>query len=163
MTRTSSSGGRSAVGGDDRVTPGERPDRHALELEHGVLGEALLERLPVAGAHALVVARDVLVEEVDRRRQAEILADEPEQDAVGPLAVAPVRLALHPFADEADPLGVGDRALVEAVDLQLQPVEAELEQEVALELSRGLLRQARGRGSRDGRRARRGRRSGCAR
>src|SRR5260221_7520345 len=46
----------------------------------------------------------------------------------------------HPLADEARPLGVRDRALVEPVDLELEPVVAEVEDQVALEQARCLVR-----------------------
>ena len=42
-------------------------------------------------------------------------------------------LATDTLAREARPLGVADRSLVEAVDLQLEPVVAEVEEQVALE------------------------------
>src|SRR5205823_3549257 len=69
----------------------------------------------------------------------EVLGKQPVQHAVDPVVVPPVRLSLHAFADVAGALGVADRAIVEAVDLQLEPVVAELLEEVALELARGLL------------------------
>src|SRR5437764_2901871 len=61
--------------------------------------------------------------------------------AVDPLAVAVVRLAAYTFLDPARPSGVAHRALVEAVDLELQPVVAEVE-EVALEEPRRLVGKA---------------------
>src|SRR5439155_7418586 len=66
-------------------------------------------------------------------RRLEVLADQPEDDAVDPLVVAPVRLAADALLDEAGPLGMALGALVEAVDLELEPVEAELEDQVPLE------------------------------
>src|SRR3990170_1232802 len=68
----------------------------------------------------------------------EILGNEAVEDAVHPLLVPPVRLAAHALADVAGQLGVPLRALVEPVDLELEPVEAELEEEVALDLPGGL-------------------------
>src|SRR5207248_932683 len=62
--------------------------------------------------------------------------------AVDPLAVAVVRLAAYTFLDPARPFGVAHRALVEAVDLELQPVVAEVE-EVALEGPRRVVGSAR--------------------
>src|SRR6266540_4581223 len=62
----------------------------------------------------------------------EVFADQPEEDAVDPLSVAQVGPALYTFSHEADPLGVRDRPLVEAVDLELQAVVVEIEDEVAL-------------------------------
>src|SRR5439155_22464778 len=129
------------VGGGDRVAPGERADRHALELEHCLVGEALCERVPVTGANALVVTGDVLVEEVDARSEPEVLPDDPVQDSVGPAAVPAVGLPPHALADEARSLGVPNGALVEAVDLELQSMEAELEEQVALEEPRRLVRE----------------------
>ena len=66
----------------------------------------------------------------------EVLLDEAEQHAVDPLAVPPVRLAADALAHPPRPLGVAQRALVEAVDLHLDPVEAELAKQVALERPR---------------------------
>src|SRR5688500_15791616 len=70
----------------------------------------------------------------------QVLADEPEEHAVDPLAVAPVRLALDAFPKEARAFRVLDGALVETIDLELEPVVVEVEQEVALEESRRLVR-----------------------
>ena len=50
-----------------------------------------------------------------------------------------VRLPPEPLADEAGALGVRDGALVEGVDLELEPVEAELAEQVALEQPRRLV------------------------
>ena len=49
---------------------------------------------------------------------AEILTKEPEEHAVDPGAVPPVRLAPHSLADKARSLRMADRPLVEAVDLE---------------------------------------------
>ena len=70
----------------------------------------------------------------------EILGDEPVQDAVDPLVVAPVGLAANTLAREAGALGVAHRALIEGVDLELDAMEAQLVQKMALELPRGLVR-----------------------
>src|SRR6185436_20757769 len=66
----------------------------------------------------------------------DVFDDESVQHAVDPLVVAPVRLAAHTLVDEAGALRMPHGPLVEAVDLHLQAVEAELVQEVALELPR---------------------------
>src|SRR5207302_9407855 len=71
----------------------------------------------------------------------QILAKQTEQDAVGPVAVPPVGPALHPLADEADSLGVPKCTLVQAVDLELEPVEPELVEQMKLEQSRRLVGQ----------------------
>src|SRR5260221_4289604 len=75
----------------------------------------------------------------DPRRYLEILPQQCEQDGVLPGAVTEVRLALHALADEADALGMADRCLVEAVTRELQPVVPELEQQVPLEQTGGLV------------------------
>src|SRR5215213_8189546 len=62
------------------------------------------------------------VDELHRRAiltVLEILLHEPVEHAVHPLAVPPERLAPNAIADKARALGVRDRALVEAVDLEL--------------------------------------------
>src|SRR5207248_5942603 len=64
------------------------------------------------------------------------------EDTVCPLAVPQVGAAADTFAKEARPLGVALGPLVEAVDLELEAVEAELEQEVALEDPRGVVGEA---------------------
>src|SRR4029453_14096167 len=51
--------------------------------------------------------------------------------------MAPIRLALHPFAQKASTLGMADRALVEPVALELHPVVVEVENEVPDEEPRG--------------------------
>src|SRR5436853_4451538 len=68
----------------------------------------------------------------------QVLAYEPVDHSVDPLAVAVVRLAAYAFLDPARPLGVAHRALVETVDLELQPVVAQVE-EVAVEEPRRLV------------------------
>src|SRR5205085_6880857 len=70
----------------------------------------------------------------------QVLADEPELDCVLPLAVAFVRPPLHALADEAGPLRVRDRAHVERVARELEAVVAELEDQQALRLARGGVR-----------------------
>ena len=50
--------------------------------------------------------------------------------------VAEIGAALHALADEADPVVVGERPLVERVDLELEPVEPELDEQQPLELPR---------------------------
>jgi hypothetical protein len=69
------------------------------------------------------------------RRLPQLFAKEPEQNRVLPLAVTQIRLPLDALLHVPDPLRVCDRALVEAVDLQLDPVEPEVDQEVPLELA----------------------------
>ena len=76
--------------------------------------------------------------------------------------VAPVRLAAHALAHEAGALGVAHRALVEAVDLELEAVEAEVEDQVALEEPRRVVGEPAAPEVRVDRERRRGRRSGCA-
>jgi hypothetical protein len=72
----------------------------------------------------------------------EVLGDDGEQHAVDPAVPMPVRLALDALADEAGALGVPERALVEAVDLELQPVEAPLPDELVLEQPGGVVGEA---------------------
>src|SRR5436853_6959145 len=72
----------------------------------------------------------------------EILPQQPVENAVDPVAVPPVRPPPDALAHEADPLRVAHRALVEAVDLELQPVVVEVEEEVPVEHPRRLVRQA---------------------
>ena len=88
-------------------------------------------------------------------RRLEVLGDERVEDAVDPAVAAAVRLPLDALADEARALRVPLRPLVEAVDLELDPVEAELVDQVALEAAGRPRRRGGGRGSRDGRRGRR--------
>src|SRR5437868_11181991 len=71
----------------------------------------------------------------------EILPEQPVEDAVDPLAVPLVRPPPDALADEADPLRVAHRPLVEAVDLELQPVVVEVEEEVPVEHPRRLVGQ----------------------
>ena len=70
----------------------------------------------------------------------EILRDQPEEDAVDPLVVSPVRLSANALAREACSLGVAQRALVEAVDLELEAMEPQVGDQMALEESRRLVR-----------------------
>src|SRR6266508_2294387 len=72
----------------------------------------------------------------------QIFAQEAEQHAVYPLVVPPVGLALDSLAHESGPLGVLNRALIEAIDLELQPVIAEVEEEVALKDPRSVVGKA---------------------
>src|SRR6266498_615843 len=69
----------------------------------------------------------------------EILAQEREHDRVGPVAVAQVRASLDALTYEPGALRVRDRALVERVALELEPMEAELEDQIPLEQPRGLV------------------------
>src|SRR6185295_12069616 len=59
-----------------------------------------------------------------------------------PFVVAPVGLSPNSLAHPADPFGMAERALVEGVDLDLQSVEVELADQVALELARSLVADA---------------------
>src|SRR5207249_622292 len=70
----------------------------------------------------------------------EILPDQAVEHAVHPLAVAVVGLAADSLAHEAGPLGVAQRPLVEAVDLELEPVVTVVEEEVPLEDARRAVR-----------------------
>src|SRR5262249_1892189 len=74
-----------------------------------------------------------------RWRLAQLVAEQREQHRVLPLPVPVVRAPLDSLADEARPLRVRDCALVERVDLQLDPVEPELDEHVALEHARRLI------------------------
>src|SRR5581483_5755647 len=119
-----------AVPDDRRLAP-------ELEAERLVEGAAAVEvgdphhRVQVAGHAGSVRER---ARQRQRSAILEILGHEPVEDAVDPTAVASVRLPAHPFPDEADALGEALRALVEAVDLELEPVVAEhAEQLVAQE------------------------------
>jgi hypothetical protein len=69
---------------------------------------------------------------------AQVFPQQGEQHRVLPLAELQVRLPLHPFPDVPAPLGVADRTRVEAVDLQLDPVEVEVEEQEALKGASGL-------------------------
>ena len=63
-----------------------------------------------------------------------------EHDPVHPLAVSEIRLPFDSFADETHALRVPNGAIVEAVALELKAMEAEVVQQVPLELPRGLVR-----------------------
>jgi hypothetical protein len=54
--------------------------------------------------------------------------------------VAQVRTPLHALADESDPLGMANRALVEAVTGELEPVVAELQEQMPLQEARSVVR-----------------------
>ena len=69
----------------------------------------------------------------------QVLRDERVEHAVDPAVAARVRLPLHAFADEPRALRVPLRALVEAVDLQLDPMEAELADQVVLQQAGGVV------------------------
>src|SRR5438067_6206586 len=68
-----------------------------------------------------------------RRRLAQVLLHEREEHGVMPLAVPQVRLPLDALADVAHAPGVRDRALVERVDLELDTMEAEIDEQMTLE------------------------------
>src|ERR671933_308655 len=69
----------------------------------------------------------------------QILPQQPVEHAVDPVAVPPVGPPPNALADEADPLRVPHRPLVETVDLELQPVVVEVEDEVSVEHARRLV------------------------
>src|SRR6185312_9956720 len=71
----------------------------------------------------------------------EILRDDRVEDGVDPVAVPEVRLALPPLAHEAGALGMRAGALVEGVDLELEPVVPELLEQKLLEEPSGLVRE----------------------
>src|SRR6266511_1636835 len=71
----------------------------------------------------------------------EIFRDQAVHHAVHPLAVALVGLAADALPNEPGPLGVAQGSLVEAVDLELEPVVAQVEEEVALEEARRPVRE----------------------
>src|SRR6266542_1474333 len=71
----------------------------------------------------------------------EIVRDQTVDHAVHPIAVALVGLAADALLNEPGPLGVAQGSLVEAVDLELEPVVAQLEEEVALEEARRPVRE----------------------
>ena len=85
-----------------------------------------------------------------------------EHNRVDPLSVAAVGLALHPLADEAGPFRVPDRAVVERVALELEPVEVEVEDQMPLKEARGFVRERCDPDSRGGPPSRRGWRSDSA-
>jgi hypothetical protein len=62
------------------------------------------------------------------RRRLQILLDQAEEHRVDPLAVLEVRAPLDALAHVTGVLGVRDRAFVEALELNLDAVEAELAQ-----------------------------------
>src|ERR671939_1924633 len=69
----------------------------------------------------------------------QILPQKPVEHAVDPVAVPLIGAPPDALADEADPLRVAHRPLVEAVDLELQPVVVEVEEEVPVEHPRRLV------------------------
>src|SRR4051794_17163615 len=77
-----------------------------------------------------------------RRLLVQLVLEQREQHGVHPLAVLQVRAPLDALAHVADALGVRDRTLVEAVDLQLDAVEVEVAQDVAPERARELVAEA---------------------
>jgi hypothetical protein len=123
------------VGRYDRLPALERPDRNPLECKLRVFGEPLGERLPIAGTNALVVHHHVVMQESDGGGHVEIISHEREERAVGPGAVTPVGPSPHALVQKADALGVSLRPFVETVDLELEPVVAEIPNEMALQQS----------------------------
>src|SRR4029079_18788672 len=83
------------------------------------------------------------VDELHTRRayRLQIFPQQSVEHAVDPVAVPPVRPPPNALADEADPLRVAPRPLVEAVDLQVPPVVVEVEEEVPVEHPRRLVGQ----------------------
>src|SRR2546429_1523503 len=141
MPRASPGRERNAGGGPPWQTPpGLRPPRARGRLR----SRPLPGRTPAAASGR--AARGHRSSVVRRWKQAgflrlEILAHQAVDHTVDPFVVAPVRLAAHAFAKEARTLGMLLRALVEAVDLELEPVEAEVEEQVALKELRRFIRQ----------------------
>src|ERR671923_2097411 len=123
----------SAIRSGDLVTATKRPHRHTFEGASGVPDGASGEGVPVAGANVVVVDDDILVQEANVVRDAEVFGKNRVEASVHPVAVAPVGLPPHPLATKARPLGVPLRSLVEAVDLELQPVIAEVADQVSLQ------------------------------
>src|SRR5581483_10345770 len=76
----------------------------------------------------------------DSGRLRQILREQRVEDRVDPLAFPEIGAPLPPLPHVADPVGVGAGALVEGVDLELEPVEAELVEQEALELPRRVVR-----------------------
>ena len=72
-------------------------------------------------------------------RRLQVLGHDRVEHAVDPAVAAAVRLPLDALANEARPLRVPLRPLVEAVDLELDPVEAALVDQVPLEESRRIV------------------------
>ncbi len=62
-----------------------------------------------------------------------------EERAVDPAAVTPISLSPHTLAEKADTFGVPLRPIVEPVDLELEPVVAEIQNEMPLQEARGLV------------------------
>ena len=71
----------------------------------------------------------------------QVLAHQPEEHPVHPVAVPPVRAPASSLADEPGALRVRDRPLVERVDLELETVVAEIAEQVALEHARRVVRE----------------------
>src|SRR5690349_2145547 len=68
-----------------------------------------------------------------------IFFQESKHDTVRPLAVPEIRLPFNSFTHKAHALRVANGTVVEPVALQLEAVEAEVVQEVALKLARSLV------------------------
>src|SRR4051812_49133250 len=66
-------------------------------------------------------------------RIVELLTQQPEEHGILPLAVPPVRLALDTLAHVAGALRLRDCALVEAVDLEPDTMQIEVDEEMPLE------------------------------
>src|SRR2546428_2489620 len=75
-------------------------------------------------------------------RSIEVLADEPVDDAVDPLVVAPVGLAADALEHEPGALRMDLGPLVEPVHLELEPVVAKIEDQVTLEEACGAVGEA---------------------
>src|SRR5207244_6859392 len=127
------------VGGRNLVSAVERPDRNALECKLPTVGEPRGMRLPIADANAFVVHRHVVVKQSDRGGDLEIISHECQERAVDPAPVAPVGLTPHALPQKANALGVPLCPFVETVDLELEPVVAEIANEMALQLARRLV------------------------
>ncbi len=121
--------------GDDRA----RPHHTALDVQGRSEGSSQAHAVPRANGRRQGAPGE---HQPHPQGLVQIFADESEENAVHPLAVAPVRLPLDAFADEAGPLRMLDGALVEPVDLELEPVEVEVEQQMALKETSRVVGQA---------------------
>ena len=81
----------------------------------------------------------IVVQQPDHGGNVQLVGDDAEQHTVDPVTMPPVRASAHSLADEAAPFSMSQRPGVEAVDLELQPVVAEIAHEVLLEQARGIV------------------------
>ena len=87
----------------------------------------------------IVCRKLAVMRSYDRR----VFLQQREQHRVLPLAVPEVRPPLHALAHEPDSFGMADRPLVEAVARKLEPVVAELDEQVAAAAGARLRRRCR--------------------